>query len=1222
MPQAIGMAIVYATGAAGAAAVNALAATAVALGTTGAALLGHGAIMVAAAGYGAYQKRRAKKAYNASLEDRTQTVRGSEEPRTFVYGTTRVNGLLTYAATHGTDRDKVSMILTLGGHPFDSYIGFMSDDYFIGPTVAPDYWAPAGSVLSRTATDYRTYETATVSTGAGYQIDLTSQIPTGGSLQGVDGVAYRFEYVYGTGEGDPITQSASVTLVPPVQAPDTRTPQWSISGNVITLLSTAAETAGYKLVVSFRVSFVDKHVAKLRWYLGSESDPNLIDSYLISETAALRGPWTSAHLGHEIPRVHCTYTWDETVFANGLPNISAIVKGKKVYDPRQDSTNGGSGSQRADTASTWLWSSNPALCTADYLRAACGATSSEIHWPTVISSANVCDEWVQCQETLTISGITKANPAKVTTSTAHKLVAGQVVWIDAAGMTQIDSDTAGRRTVTAIVSDTEFTVDIDSTGFGTFTSGTCHRDQLRFTCNGILSSEADVKSNLEALLSSMGGMISFSGGLFYINVGAYKAPVLTLDEGDLADGQITLQARSSRADLFNCVRGTFRNPAKLYAIDEFPPYEGTYYITTEDNNEKVFEDFEFPMTDDSVAAQRLAKLALFRSRLSISLEATWKIYAYAVQPGDTVRLKIPRYGWDTIDSNQGKEFRVIDREFVDLSTVRLLLQEEDADVYSWTYGDVVVSQLPPKTNLPRGNQVAPPTNVGLRTDASTFYIQPNGGVIAYAELTWTPPVTTDAFVRVRWKRMIDLEYWKIDTPVGAKSVRLEGLGPNESIKVYLYAINSIGAQSAIVDIATYTTSPDLPVSGEVAPPSANLVPNSTFENGAQRWSFEGIWGGGATGTGRIDPPSYHNAALTIPGPVRNAVCTVSSTYTGNDAAAVWQSEAFAVTPGETMVAFAELHCVGTNAAAGVAFYTTTGAYIGNLFGTLVDKDLDGNAAEWAIPGNYTTSRVRGVVPAGAQVARFTVWATTGWWSNLQKYVSVYQPFAGRVPATATLYPVWTPSGSPIISTPGISKGAITLIRTSVANAAMGIHTYIDNDYLPKISTSGQPFPRYLFTASELEDIPDGADLLVSFAGTVEAQAVTYSYTGTWKPVNADCNIYIIKSDSDYATTPFPYYAYTTGLPNDLVRASNHGYNAMTVAVPRASVEGWDYNNGSPIIRSEYGPQRFGFYVSATFPFRAGYTTGVVIGAVTGGSDPYHQYTLQPGATLRIEVIKR
>jgi len=49
-------------------------------------------------------------------------------------------------------------------------------------------------------------------------------------------------------------------------------------------------------------------------------------------------------------------------FPSGVPKLSAIIKGVRVYDPRLDSTfPGGSGAQRANNESTWSWSANPWL---------------------------------------------------------------------------------------------------------------------------------------------------------------------------------------------------------------------------------------------------------------------------------------------------------------------------------------------------------------------------------------------------------------------------------------------------------------------------------------------------------------------------------------------------------------------------------------------------------------------------------------------------------------------------------------------------------------------------------------------------------------------------------------------------------------------------------------------------------------------------------------------
>ena len=77
------------------------------------------------------------------------------------------------------------------------------------------------------------------------------------------------------------------------------------------------------------------------------------------------------------------------MFASGIPQINFLVKGKKVYDPRD-------ASQTIDSSSTWTFSDNPALIIADFIRSDFGLSvpHTNIDWTVVTASANTCDETV------------------------------------------------------------------------------------------------------------------------------------------------------------------------------------------------------------------------------------------------------------------------------------------------------------------------------------------------------------------------------------------------------------------------------------------------------------------------------------------------------------------------------------------------------------------------------------------------------------------------------------------------------------------------------------------------------------------------------------------------------------------------------------------------------------------------------------------------------------
>jgi hypothetical protein len=84
------------------------------------------------------------------------------------------------------------------------------------------------------------------------------------------------------------------------------------------------------------------------------------------------------------------FEYVDDVWNEGLPEVTALIKGKKVYDPRE------AGHDAADPA-TWEWSDNPALIVRDFLINAdygLGEDAANIDDTLVDSSADRCDETV------------------------------------------------------------------------------------------------------------------------------------------------------------------------------------------------------------------------------------------------------------------------------------------------------------------------------------------------------------------------------------------------------------------------------------------------------------------------------------------------------------------------------------------------------------------------------------------------------------------------------------------------------------------------------------------------------------------------------------------------------------------------------------------------------------------------------------------------------------
>ena len=119
-----------------------------------------------------------------------------------------------------------------------------------------------------------------------------------------------------------------------------------------------------------------KDKARIQYKLGTADQDAFSD--LVAESD---GKWTENHRARGRALVYMRLEYDQNVYFNGVPNLSVLVRGKKVYDPRTETT---------------VWSANPALCIADYLtntKYGLGAVyANEIDEEALIAAANICDE--------------------------------------------------------------------------------------------------------------------------------------------------------------------------------------------------------------------------------------------------------------------------------------------------------------------------------------------------------------------------------------------------------------------------------------------------------------------------------------------------------------------------------------------------------------------------------------------------------------------------------------------------------------------------------------------------------------------------------------------------------------------------------------------------------------------------------------------------------------
>jgi hypothetical protein len=98
------------------------------------------------------------------------------------------------------------------------------------------------------------------------------------------------------------------------------------------------------------------------------------DPDLVSEVSG----WSSNHRLRGIAYLYIRLAFDADAFPNGVPTITTVIKGKKVFDPRN---------------STTAWSDNPALCMRDYLVSngyGLGEDAANLDDTLISTAANVC----------------------------------------------------------------------------------------------------------------------------------------------------------------------------------------------------------------------------------------------------------------------------------------------------------------------------------------------------------------------------------------------------------------------------------------------------------------------------------------------------------------------------------------------------------------------------------------------------------------------------------------------------------------------------------------------------------------------------------------------------------------------------------------------------------------------------------------------------------------
>ena len=511
--------------------------------------------------------------------------------------------------------------------------------------------------------------------------------------------------------------------------------------------------------------------------------------------------WTSACKLSNCAYLYVKLKYDRNAFS-GLPTITADVRGRTLYDPRDGQTR---------------YSNNPALVLRDYLSNTIygrGISSSAIDDTSIAAAANACDIRITApsfSDIFTVSTTTEAltfsQPIPIDTGDGVKVSSTATVPSPlVAGTTYYAikvTDTSYQLATTMANAFAGTAIDLTSAGSGQHTLAQVN--YAAYACDGTIDTNQTAYDNVRALLTACRGMLVFSGGKYRLVLDvATTASSFGFTESNITGSWVISQA-GKRAK-YNRVTAGFYNPAKKWQPD-LAMVESTALRAT-DNGLILEAKIDLPFTANSYRAQNIGQLTLNQSRYGLVVKFSAFQEGLRCEVGDVVPITHSTPGWSA------KLFRIMQIEIKDNDEVYVVAREYSASVY--TQAVLSPAAVIAQSNLPDPFSVPAVSGLTLTSGTSELLRLADGSVISRIRVGWTAPTEVYAQkgqVEVQSKATTDLGWSPVDIVAAELGVAwVSPVQDSASYNVRIRAINSIGVRGA-------WSQGTVQVVGKTAPPS-------------------------------------------------------------------------------------------------------------------------------------------------------------------------------------------------------------------------------------------------------------------------------------------------------------------------------------------------------------------------------------------------------------------
>lgn len=321
--------------------------------------------------------------------------------------------------------------------------------------------------------------------------------------------------------------------------------------------------------------------------------------------------------------------FNQTSFPNGFPEMSAIIEGRKLYDPRKDSTAGSilhnsalGTTHRFSSSSTWEYSTNAALCLLNYMtdtRLGLGEPIEKFDAQSLRDAIDLCEENV-----VGVNGVIR-----------QRYSCNGVVYADATHRENI------KQLLTAM------------NGKLIYSNGKYH-----------IKPYAYQTPHSQIIDESM-----------IVGAITYSAKQGRADTYNRVKGKFT----SSTED--------------YTVTDYPVQYSGTDAdgLTYDDKDgETIYLDYNLPFTSNNEDAQRLARLMMLRSRMQATVNFKTNMKGLAYKIGDTIQFSNEILGYT---NGTEKDFEITDYKIFNDNetgiTVEITAKETALAIYNWSASDAI-----------------------------------------------------------------------------------------------------------------------------------------------------------------------------------------------------------------------------------------------------------------------------------------------------------------------------------------------------------------------------------------------------------------------------------------------------------------------------------------------------------------------------------------------------